>query len=115
MVDQNNREIVDRLIHTCAWCTLLIPTNSETFGFGARASHNVDLIEKEGQFVSINLSLAQKTTVALVIPEDSPARQAGFDLFFITCSRNCVEQLKGALQFELDVYDGLDPDLDETK
>lgn len=109
MIDQSNKKILDRLMRTCAWCTLLIPKEAEIFGFGARANQSLNLIDQEGKFVSITLSLTNKTTVAFVLPEDSPARGAGNYLYFIACSQECAKQLKDALEFELDVYDGLDP------
>jgi hypothetical protein len=94
-----------RLLHTCAWCNLSIPADAEVYGFGARAREDLDLAEKEGQFVSLKLALADKTVFAMVAPENSPAKEAGYDLMFITCSQECAEALKDALEFEKDVFE----------
>ena len=96
----------DRLLHTCAWCNQFIDEGSEVFGFGARASPAISLEDKEGQFVSLDLALEDKTIFALVPAPESPARQAGYDLMFITCSQSCAEELKNALELEKDVFEG---------
>jgi len=96
----------DRLLHTCAWCNQFIDEESEAFGFGAKASPTISLEDKEGQFVSLDLALEDKTTFAMVPPPESPARQAGYDLMFITCSQSCAEELKNALELEKDVFEG---------
>lgn len=110
MVNRREKEIQDRLMRSCAWCTMIIPEESETFGFGAHASQDLELKDKQGQFVSVTLQLANKTTAAFVSPEGSDAKVAGFDLFFITCSQECAQQLKEAFELESDVYQGTDPD-----
>jgi hypothetical protein len=94
----------DRLIHICAWCNQIIEENEEAYGFGAKASPGVDLSDKEGEFVSLNLRLQDKTVFALVPAEESQPRKAGYDLMFITCSANCAEELKEALDLERDVF-----------
>jgi hypothetical protein len=108
MKKSKNEETQSHLMRICAWCTLPIAPGVDTFGFGAHASRDIDLEDKEGQFVTIKLLLLNKTTIALVLPEGSPAMEFGFDLFFITCSQECAEQLKEALELELDVYDVYD-------
>lgn len=75
------------------------------YGFGAKASQKVELEDKEGQFVSLDLALEDKTTFAMVPPQESPARLAGYDLVFITCSQTCAEELKAALEVEKDVFE----------
>jgi hypothetical protein len=91
------------MLHTCAWCNQEIPEGSEVFGFGARSNSGIDLRGKEGQFVSLQLALIEKTVVALVPATGSTPRKDGFDLVFITCSRACAQELKAALEFEKDV------------
>lgn len=75
------------------------------YGFGAKASHKVELEDKEGEFVSLDLALEDKTIFAMVPPEASPARLAGYDLMFITCSQTCAEELKDALEIEKAVFE----------
>ena len=53
-------------MHTCAWCNQEIKEDEDIFGFGAKASQNIDLEGKEGEFVSLNLALREKTVFALV-------------------------------------------------
>jgi hypothetical protein len=106
MDKKSKKETRNHLMNICAWCTLPIPPGGDQFGFGAQASRGIDLNDKEGQFVSILLLLSNKTTIALVLPEGSPAKESGYDLFFITCSQDCAEQLKEAVELELDVYNG---------
>ena len=95
----------ERLMHTCAWCNATIPEDAEVFGFGAKASADVDLSDKQGEFVSLKLALADKTVFALVPTESSQAKEQGYDFVFITCSQECAEDLKDALEFEKDVFE----------
>lgn len=92
-------------MHTCAWCNQFIDAEAEAFGFGAKASPDINLEDKEGQFVSLDLALEDRTTFAMVPPPESPARRAGYDLMFITCSQSCAEDLKNALELEKDVFE----------
>ena len=100
----------DRLLHICAWCNQVIDEEDEVFGFGAKASTNVDLSDMEGDFVSLNLKLQDKIVFALVPAEGSQPRQEGYDLVFITCSEACAEELKEALDLERDIFEDSDPD-----
>jgi hypothetical protein len=97
-------QLRERLLRTCAWCNVEIPQDAEVFGFGAKASEGVDLRDKEGEFVSLELPLAGKTVFALISTAGSQARAQGYDLVFLTCSQDCAESLKDALEFEKDVY-----------
>jgi hypothetical protein len=101
---KNNTQ-TDRLLHICAWCNKDIQENDEVFGFGAKASHGIDLSDKEGQFVSLNLALLDKTVFALVPSISSTAKTGGYDLVFITCSEDCAQSLKDALELEKDVFE----------
>jgi len=100
MVDPKKEE----LIYQCAWCENPIHADDEYFGFGAKASNDIDLSDKAGQFVSLNLSLLEKTTLALVPETSSPGLLEGHDLIFITCSEECAGSLKDALDLERDVF-----------
>jgi hypothetical protein len=100
-----NKSQQDRLFHICAWCTQEIPEDGGVFGFGANASPGIDLSGKEGEFVSLDLSLQEKTLFALVPSSSSAAKFEGFDFVFITCSEDCAQSLKEALELERDVYD----------
>jgi hypothetical protein len=100
-----NNTQTDRLLHICAWCSQDIQEDEEVFGFGAKASQGVDLSDKEGEFVSFNLALRDKTVFALVPSTSSTAKTDGYDLIFLTCSEDCAQSLKDALELERDVFD----------
>ena len=93
------------LLRTCAWCNREIKDEEDVFGFGANASHAVDLEGKQGEFVSLNLSLRDKTVFAFVPEDQDNAKLAGYDLLFITCSEDCAQFLKDELDLERDVFE----------
>ena len=94
----------DDLLHQCSWCGVAIHEDEDFYGFGARASRDLDLEDKAGQFVSLNLSLLEKTVAALVPSELGAPELNGHDLVFITCSEDCASSLKEALDLERDVF-----------
>lgn len=94
----------DDLLHQCSWCGVTIHEDKDYYGFGARASRDLDLEDKAGQFVSLNLSLLEKTVAALVPSELGAPELNGHDLVFITCSEDCASSLKEALDLERDVF-----------
>ena len=95
----------EKLSHICAWCTQEILDDDDIFGFGAKASRGIDLTGKEGEFVSLNLALHNKVVFALVPAESSAPIDEGFDMVFITCSEDCAQSLKDALELERDVFE----------
>ncbi len=48
------------LFHQCAWCENPIHEDEDYYGFGAKASKDINLSNKAGQFVSLNLTLQNK-------------------------------------------------------
>lgn len=100
-----NKPQSERLFRTCAWCIQEIPEDEDVYGFGAKASRNINLSDKEGEFVSLQLALHEKTIFALVSSSASTARAEGYDLVFITCSEDCAHSLKDTLELERDVFD----------
>ena len=94
-----------RLMHTCAWCNQEIKEDEDIFGFGAKASQNIDLEGKEGEFVSLNLALREKTVFALVPEKNDATNIVGYDLIFITCSEDCAQALKDELDLEREVFE----------
>jgi hypothetical protein len=94
-----------RLLRTCAWCTRIISPDEDLYAFGAKARSDLDLTEKEGEFVTLQLALHEKMVPALVTSKSSPARAEGYDLIFVTCSEACAQGLKDALEFEKDVFE----------
>jgi hypothetical protein len=77
-----------------------IPKDGDIFAFGVKSSGNIDLSEKEGEFVSLDLTLEDRSVAAIVTTRSSEARKQGYDLIFLTCSQTCAEELKDALQAE---------------
>jgi hypothetical protein len=62
--------------YTCAWCRTTIPERHEHFGFGAKATADVDLSEFEGKWIDIQLVSAGKTVQVesqpqILLPEES--------------------------------------------
>lgn len=94
-----------KLSHICAWCKKEIIEGEDVFGFGAKARRGVDLEGKEGEFVSLKLALRDQEVFALVPAESSAPRTDGYDLVFFTCSEDCAQSLKDALELERDVFD----------
>lgn len=92
------------MLHTCTWCLNPIPPDREIFAFGVKASELIDLSKLEGGFVSLDLTLTDKTVVAIVTSKSSEAKLKGYDLIFLTCSQTCAEDLKIALEAERVLY-----------
>jgi hypothetical protein len=84
----------------CAWCNEEIAEDSEVFGFGARLREGIDLEDLAGEVIRIFSTAANRMIRALVVTSDSEAKADGFDLMFMTCSRDCAEALKAALEEE---------------
>ena len=95
----------EQLLRTCAWCLQEIAEDEDIFGFGGKASQSIDLHGKEGQFVSLNLALQDKTVFALVPAQANEASIEDYDLLFITCSEECAQALKDELELERDVFE----------
>jgi len=102
----------EELLNTCAWCLRRIEQDEEHFGFGARANPSINLSEKEGQFIRLELALQDKILPALVPSRSSQAHKDGYDLIFITCSVECAQDLKDALELERDVFKDYSPSED---
>ena len=103
---RNHQSHQETLLNTCAWCNRRFSDDDEKFGFGAKSNPELELHGREGEFVTLNLSLTEKTIVALVTPEESTAKETGYDLLFLTCSEECALDLKEAIEFERDVFSG---------
>lgn len=91
---------------TCAWCARHVGEGEERFGLGAKLAAGVDLSESEGTIVPLPLEGVRKVVPMIVASKDSPAKQAGNDLCFMACSRECGEALRRALAEEIGGIDG---------
>lgn len=92
------------LINTCAWCLRHIADNEEHYGFGTRVNQSINIEDKEGQFITLELALQDRLLPALVPSRTSQARRDGFDLIFITCSAKCAQEIKAALELEREAF-----------
>lgn len=94
----------EKATSTCAWCSKRIGTDEEVYGVGARAKPWVAL--PEGGVLELALDATHRRVAAIVPMRDSPAKQAGNDLLFATCSQECGQALKEALQKQIDFSEG---------
>jgi len=94
-----------KVITMCTWCGKKIPEDSGIFALGAKVKSNIDLRNKAGHAIQLHLLKCGKTVKAIVPTNDSQAKKEGKDLLFIICSQHCGNQLKRALQDEVDLFD----------
>ena len=90
-----------KLMNTCTWCKKNIPDDIEVFGMGAKIRQGIDLKHKEGKLLKLSL-LNDRTIHALVPTAGSKAKEAGYDLMFMACSKECANDMSKALQEEID-------------
>ena len=103
----SRRKGIGAKMGTCAWCDKNIPGDSEVFGFGAKARPGIDLKEREGETISLFLTLANKEVPAIVTVTGSHAKNQGNDLMFMACSQRCAKSLQEALKREMGIIDKL--------
>ena len=84
----------------CAWCDERIEADAEVYSVGAKAKSWVRL--PYGKVMELSVDPTHKHVLAIVPTRDSPARQAGNDLLFVTCSQVCGKALKEALEKQID-------------
>ena len=100
------------LEYTCAWCLTIIRETHEHFGFGAKASPDVDLSEFEGKWIDIQLVSAGKRVQVGVTTPDSPARrEQGYHFYFVACSEECCKELQDAVREDIELGRVLGSDL----
>jgi hypothetical protein len=92
----------EQATNQCAWCNKKIGPDDELFSVGAKAQPWVKL--PEGGVLELSVDATHKRVLAIVAARDSPAKQAGNDLLFATCSQECGDALKSALQKQIDFH-----------
>ena len=97
------RNLADLFQSTCGWCGKRIPSDTERFGFGAKARPGIDLSGKAGQVVPLYLAGCDKTVLVAVAGLESDAKREGNDLVFMTCSAACGKLLQAAMQREIEM------------
>ena len=85
----------------CAFCNAEVPADREVVGFGAKARPEVDIERWRGTGIEITVRSLQRKVLAIVTGRDSPAAQAGHDLYFTACSESCAKAMKAALEDDL--------------
>ncbi|MHB8512306.1 MAG: hypothetical protein ACYDCC_08995 [Actinomycetota bacterium] len=85
----------------CAFCDRKIPPTDEVFGFGIKAKPGADLENRRGQITELAVGSLGRKVLAVVTGTESPAAQAGFDLYLMTCSAACANDLKAALEQDI--------------
>jgi hypothetical protein len=98
--------VSERLAGSCAWCGGEIPEGDEVFGTGAKIREGIDFVQgtsAEGFFMEVTIAGRRVPTV--VTGRDSEARKQGNDLMFMTCSVECAEELRIALERERDIIE----------
>lgn len=100
-------ESTSKLPLTCAWCAKRVGEDEERFGLGAKLAAGIDLSDSEGTIVPLPLHGVRKVVLMIVASKDSPAKQAGYDLCFMVCSRDCGEALRRALMEENGGIEGI--------
>ena len=98
LANLNQRELQER----CSWCHKLIGEDDERFGGGAKVRPEAKraLAALAGKLMPMRLSSGREF-VAGIPAADSPARAAGHDVYFQTCSEGCATELTTALREEL--------------
>jgi curli biogenesis system outer membrane secretion channel CsgG len=66
------------------------------------ARPDVELAHLAGQVMPLSITGANKTVLVAITGLDSDAKRAGYDLMYMTCSQTCGEQMRAALQDEID-------------
>lgn len=84
----------------CAWCGAVLQVPETTWL--VKAQTVVDRPEYVGEFVPLELAKSGRTITGFFVTSDSPAKRAGIDVIFSTCSPGCISALKEALREEAD-------------
>jgi Fe-S-cluster containining protein len=102
LVDEVSGAETESLMDTCVWCDNKASKGAEVYVLGATAKHK-SVLGKKDRFISLALTLSQKTVQAFVAPDGSRAKGEGWDFTFIACSLDCAKALQAALRQETDI------------
>lgn len=98
-------DYTDHCANICAWCSKPIPENEEVYGLGVKIKGGVDLKSNEGRIIPWFLPSINRSLPATVTAANSPAKKAGNDLMFMTCSKKCALALRAALQKDREIFE----------
>ncbi len=104
MARRKRRISQEQATSRCAWCSKQIDPDEEVFGLGAKARPWVEL--PEGSVLELSMDATHRRVLAIVPADDPPAKQAGNDLLFATCSQECGESLRDAIRKQIDFFEG---------
>jgi len=88
----------------CAWCRQALEPEAEVYSIAARVKPWVDL--PQAGVLELSLDATHQRVLAIIPAPGSPAKQAGNDLLFATCSPACAEELKAAIEKQFDFEEG---------
>jgi hypothetical protein len=88
----------------CAWCHQELAPDAEVYSVAAQAKPWVDL--PRAGVLELSLDATHQRVLAIIPAPGSPARLAGNDLLFATCSQACAEALKAAIDKQFDFEEG---------
>lgn len=88
----------------CAWCRQELAPEAEVYSVAAQAKPWVEL-PKAG-VLELSLDATHQRVLAIIPAPGSPAKEAGNDLLFATCSQACAEGLKAAIERQFDFEAG---------
>jgi hypothetical protein len=95
-------DLLELFEKTCGWCGKTILANTPVFGGGGKARPGVDLSDKAGKVMPIDLIRARKTVLIAVTAPDSDARRDGHDFVYLTCSADCALRMRAAFQDDIE-------------
>jgi hypothetical protein len=96
-----NEEVLSR----CAWCGMEIDEEAEVYGLGAVFCRDVDLSEYESQVIELKILTGNRIVPMIISSEASDAKKAGYDAMFMTCSKECANEMRETLLKEKSVGD----------
>jgi hypothetical protein len=98
LTNLNQHELQER----CSWCHKVIGEDDERFGGGAKVRPEAKqaLAELAGKLMPMRLGSGREF-IAIIPAANTPARAAGHDLYFQTCSEQCSTELTKAMREEL--------------
>lgn len=93
-------------INRCCWCGLQISEDVPVVVLHAKIkeSFREKMIKRDGYIMPLTLHSLGKTMLAAIAGKNSEAELAGDDIAFLCCGKRCGEELKSAVDNELDIF-----------
>jgi hypothetical protein len=86
----------------CSWCHRVIGEDEERFGGGTKVRSEAKSVIAglDGKLIPMRLEVGREF-IAIIPAVNSPARAAGHDVYFQTCSQECCDELSKAIRDEI--------------